>query len=108
MKQDIQLLKSVLTFWHDEESSTIDSYSRKIVAVDNEKYVWRVWLVKTMKEQYKIFVQSENIKSFKQQYPTLRTPSRSFFQNNRCACVSYRVMQSYVGIHTFVVMHYIR
>lgn len=34
--------QSVLRFCHDDKSSTVDSNSRKIVKVDNEKHVRRV------------------------------------------------------------------
>ena len=47
--------KCVLDFCHSEDSSSIDSNSRKIIDVNGEKHVGRVWLAKTINEQYKMF-----------------------------------------------------
>lgn len=78
------------------------------MTVDNEKHDGRVWLVKTLKEQYEMFIQSETIESFKLQHPRFVPPSQSFFWKNRCPCVSSPVMQSCVDIHSSAVIHYMR
>lgn len=99
--------ESVLDFCHSDCSSTIDSNSRKIVTIKNEQHPGRVWLVKTLDEQYNLFKQSDVVKEYekKQNY---YIPSRSFFRVNRCLCVSSPVMQSCVDIHTSSVQHYMR
>ena len=46
----------VLEFCHSEDSSSIDSNSRKIITVNGEKHVGRVWLAKTINGHYKMFL----------------------------------------------------
>ena len=52
---------SIYDLYHSEKSSTIESNSRKIIEVNGEKHVGRVWLVPTIKEQYNLFKQSDII-----------------------------------------------
>ena len=41
---------SIYDFCHSEESSTIDSNSRKIIEVNEERHMGRVWLIPTVGE----------------------------------------------------------
>jgi len=95
-------------FCHSDESSSIDSNSRKIIIVTGEQHVARVWSVKTVNEQYSLFKQSEVIERYIDRYPDFAIPSRSTFIKYRCACVSPPVMQSCVDICTSGLMHYMR
>ena len=100
--------ESIAEFCHSDESSSIDSNSRKIIIVAGEQHVGRVWSVKTVNEQYSLFKQSEVIERYIDRYPDFVIPSRSTFIKYRCACVSPPVMQSCVDICTSGLMHYMR
>ena len=56
--------ESVLDFCHSDCSSTIDSNSRKIVTINKEQHPGRVWLVKTLDEQYNLFKKSDVVKEY--------------------------------------------
>ena len=98
----------VLDFCHSDDSSSIDSNSRKIILVDNVKHVGRVWSAKTIKEQYMMFLTSDIADEYKQNNAQFPLPSFSFFYHNRCPCVSPPVMQSCVDIPMSTAMHYMR
>ena len=98
----------VHSFCHCDDSSSIDSNSRKIVTVGEEKHAARVWRVKTVNEQYEMFLHSTTLEDYKNTYPDFMAPSRSFFISARCPCVSAPVMQSCVDITTSAVIHYMR
>ena len=100
--------KCVLDFCHSEDSSSIDSNSRKIIDVNGEKHVGRVWLAKTINEQYKMFLTSEIVENYLRKEPGFIAPSLSFYYNNRCPCVSCPVMQSCVDIPMSKTIHYMR
>ena len=100
--------ESIAEFCHSDESSSIDSNSRKIIIVTGEQHVGRVWSVKTVNEQYSLFKQSEVIERYIDRYPDFVIPSRSTFIKYRCACVSHPVMQSCVNICTSRLMQYMR
>ena len=100
--------KCIADFCHSDDSSSIDSNSHKIITVDGEKHVARVWHTKTVNEQYTLFLHSDVLHQYHQMHPHFRTPSRSLFYHNRCKCVSAPVMQSCVDIHTSSLVHYMR
>ena len=100
--------ESIANFCHSDESSSIDSNSRKVIIVTGEQHVGRVWSVKTVNEQYSLFKQSEVIERYINRYPDFVIPSRSTFIKYRCACISPSVMQSCVDICTSGLMHYMR
>ena len=79
--------ESIANFCHSDESSSIDSNSRKVIIVTGEQHVGRVWSVKTVNEQYSLFKQSEVIERYINRYPDFVIPSRSTFIKYRCACV---------------------
>ena len=99
---------SIYDFCHSEESSTIDSNSRKIIEVNGERHVGRVWLVPTVREQYKLFMQSDVMRTYQNMYTKYVTPSQSFFYHHRCKCVSRPVMQSCVDLRTSSLWHYMQ
>ena len=76
--------------------------------VGEEKHVARVWRVKTINEQYYLFLKSTTLDSYQNLYPGFITPSRSFFFQNRCKCVSSPVIQPCVDITARAMMHYMR
>ena len=89
----------VVEFCHSDESSSIDSNSRKVIRVGEEDHAGRVWLVKTCNEQYDLFLFSETVKTYKARFGRrFKVTSRTFFLQNRCRCVSAPVMQSCVDI----------
>ena len=101
MKQCVHVL------CHCADSSSIDSNSRKIVVVSEEKHTARVWKVKTVNEQYGMFLQSTTLEDCMNTNPTFPTPSCSFFFDNQCKCVSPPVvMQLCVNITTSAMLHY--
>ena len=77
----------VNTFCHCDDSSSIDSNSRKVVIVGEEKHAARVWRVKTVNEQYDMFINSTTLDNYKNTYSDFTTPSRSFF----CGSLQMRV-----------------
>ena len=95
-------------FCHCDDSSSIDSNSRKVVIVGDDKHAARVWRVKTVNEQYAMFLNSTTLDNYKNTYSAFRTPSCSFFFEARCKCVSVPVMQSCLDITTSAVIHYMR
>ena len=74
--------KCVLDFCHSEDSLSIDSNSRKIIDVNGKKHVGRVWLAKTINEQYKMFLTSEIVEDNLRQEPGFVVPSVSFYYHN--------------------------
>ena len=54
-KQRSNHLRCISEFCHSDESSVIDSNSRKIVTVRGENHVGRVWVIPTVREQYRLF-----------------------------------------------------
>ena len=70
---------SIVEFFHSDESSSIDSNSRKIIIVTGKQHIGRVWSVKTLNEQYSLFKQSEVIERYIDRYPDFVIPSRSTF-----------------------------
>lgn len=100
--------KCVLDFCRSEDSSSIDSNSRKIIDVNGEKHVGRVGLAKTINEQYKMFLTSEIVEDNLRQEPSFVVLSVSFYYHNRCPCVSSSVLQSCVDIPMSKTMHYMR
>ena len=108
----IQQRKCVEEFCHSEESSSIDSNSKRMVEVKRgqeiELHVGRVWNVLTVTEQYNLFLESEILEKTKNLHPEFISPSRSFFYKNRCHCVAVPTMQSCVDIITSATQHYMR
>ena len=91
-KQVPKHLQCISEFCHSDESSVIDSNSRKIVTVKGEKHVGRVWVVPTVREQYRLFQNSETVEKYKNLDTNFTIPSASFFYHNRYPCVSRPVM----------------
>jgi len=65
MNQVTNHLRCISDFFHSDESSVIDSNSRKIIEVDGENHAGRVWVVPTIREQYMLFKQSEAVDTYK-------------------------------------------
>ena len=107
-KWAVQQRRCVLEFCHSDDSSSIDSNSRKIITIDGIPHVGRVWLAKTIDEQYQMFLVSDVLQNMTTQEPQFHVPSKSFFYHNRCPCVSVPVLQSCVDIRMSKCMHYIR
>ena len=107
-KQGPKHLQCISEFCHSDESSVIDSNSRKIVTVKGEKHVGRVWVVPTVREQYRLFQNSDTVEKYKKLDTHFTIPSESFFYHNRCPCVSRPVMQSCVDLRTSQLQHYMR
>lgn len=104
---------SILTFYHSDESSSIDSNSRRIVEIKNgdtiEKHVGHVWNVLTVDEKYLMYCESEVAENFITQYGyQFRSASRSFFYSCYCKCLINPSMQSCVNIITSSIQHYMR
>jgi len=99
----------MLAFCHSDESSTIDSNSRRIidVIVDgvNEKHVGRVWNVFTLNEKYELFLQSETVEECMNRHPSFSPPSRSLFHKSVCKCVRNPTSQSCVDIIASAQVH---
>ena len=55
----------VIEFFHSDESSSIDSNSRKILRINREDCVGWVWSIKIVEEQYRLFEQSDIIENYK-------------------------------------------
>ena len=68
----------------------------------------RVWLVKTVNEQYALFKQSDVTESYVNRYPDFVISSRSTFIKYCCVCVLSPIIQLCVDICTSGIMHYIR
>ena len=100
--------RCVRDFCHSEDSSSIDSNSRKIITINGRPHVGRVWLAKTIDEQYQMFLVSDVLENITTQESQFHVPSKSFFYHNRCPCVSSPVLQSCVDIHMSKCMHYMR
>ena len=99
-------------FCHCDESSNIDSNSRRTVKVTNEdgiveKHVGRVWLVSTVDEQYNLFLNSETVQNYLTLHQSFIVPSRSFFYRRRCPCITNPSLQSCVDIIRSSLKHYI-
>ena len=107
-KWGIQQRRCVEDFCHSDDSSSIDSNSRKIITIDGRPHVGRVWLAKTLDEQYQMFLISDVLQDMTSQEPQFHVPSKSFFYHNRCPCVSSPVLQSCVDINMSKCMHYMR
>ena len=104
---------SIITFCHSDDSSSVDSNSKRIVEVMKgeicEKHVGRVWSVKTIDEQYSLFINSEIVETCKNMYGGgYIIPSRSLFYSNRCPCVVPPTKQSCVDITKSAMQHYMR
>ena len=76
--------------------------------MNGEKHVGRVWLAKTINEQYKMFLTSEIVEDYLRKEPGFITPSVSFYYNNMCPCISCPVMQSCVDIPMSKTVHYMQ
>mmetsp|Transcript_35612 Transcript_35612/g.41221 ORF Transcript_35612/g.41221 Transcript_35612/m.41221 type:complete len:86 (-) Transcript_35612:213-470(-) len=79
--------KFVKCFCHFDESSSIDSNSRRLinVVIDDvtERHVGRVWNVSTIDDQYALFLESGIIEEFIAIYGSdFIISSRSFFYQN--------------------------
>ena len=98
----------VQDFFHSNDSSSINSNSRKIYTINGEKHVGRVWLAKIINEKYQIFIVSEVLDVIKNQEPQFPVPSKFFFYHNRCRYVSSPVLQSCVEIPMNRRIHYMR
>ena len=79
MKQTPNHVQRISEFCHSNESSVIDSNSRKIIKVDGEEHTSRVWVVPTVREQYILFEQLEAVEKYKNLDPNFLVPSISFF-----------------------------
>lgn len=77
-------------FCHSDESSTIDSNSRDVMAiVDGVPHAGRIWTTNTLRKQYEIFKQSHAVEQFKRMNSEFIAPSKSFFRKHKCSkCVS--------------------
>ena len=108
----VQQRKCIAAFCHSEESSSIDSNSKRMVEVKRgqeiELHVGRVWNVLTVTEQYNLFMESETLENSKNLHADFVSPSRSFFYKHRCPCVAVPTMQSCVDIITSATQHYMR
>ena len=102
----------VITFCHSDESSRIDSNSKRIVEVTidgkTEKHVGRVWAVRTIDEQYTLFCESDTVADHLALNSDFKIPSRSYFYYHRCPCVALATMQSCVDIKMSSCAHYLR
>jgi len=105
-------IQCVKDFCHSDESSTIDSNSKRLVAVKNgnrvEQHVGRVWLVSTIDEQYALFCESDTMQTYLQLHPNFKAPSCSYFYDLRCSCVANPTMQSCVDIWVSSAQQYMR
>ena len=102
----------ILTFCHSDESSTIDSNSKRLVEVIRdgkiERHVGRVWAVRTIDEQYTLFCESDTVADNLALNSDFKIPSRSYFYSHRCPCVALPTMQSCVDIKMSSCAHYMR
>ena len=101
-------VRCIYEYCHSNKSSVIDSNSRKIIKVNKEKHVGRVWLAPPVIDQYKLFQQSEAMENYTSMDPEFAIPSLSFFYHKRCPCVSWKIMQSCVDFHTSQLQYYIQ
>ena len=102
-------LQSINDFCHSDEGSSIDSNSHKVFELeDGSKHPRRIFRVKTIKENYSIFVQSEVVEQFKNINPNYKTPSLSTFKRNLCPCLSTPTMMSCVDINTSGLCYYMK
>ena len=76
----------VLTFCHSDESSNIDSNSKRLVDVIRdgkiERHVGRVWAVRTIDEQYTLFCSSDTAADALALHSDFKIPSRSYFYSH--------------------------
>ena len=104
--------QSVIDFCHSDESSSIDSNSKRFLGIDRngtiEKRVGRVWAVSTMNEQYTLFFQSDTVLEYTAVNTEYEIPSRSFFYSRRCPCVANPTMQPCVDIYISAAIQYTR
>ena len=105
-------IQSVKEFCHSDESSTIDSNSKRLVEVKSddkvEKHVGRVWIVSTIDEQHALFLESETVQTYLQLHPTYKPPSRSYFYDLRCPCLALPTIQSCINIWISSAQQYMR
>jgi len=108
----VQQRKCIATFFHSDKSSSIDSNSKRMVEVKRgdevELHAGRVWIVSTVTEQYNLFLESEILENTKNLHANFISPSRSFFYQHRCPCITKPTMQSCVDIITSATQHYMR
>ena len=93
---------SVLDFCHSEDSSCIDSNfgSTVCVTIDGEKedHAKRVFLARTNRELYELFLQSDVVEQYNTTYPEYSVPGMNTFKDALCNCCSKPVMQLCVDI----------
>ena len=105
--------KSILAFCHSEESSAIDSNSKRVVKVlvdgEEENHVARVWNALTLDEKYSLYKESSVVEDYiNANGNAFRLPSRSFFYKYTCACLTNPTMQSCVDIIVSGMHHYMK
>ena len=105
--------ESIIKFSHSDESSTIDSNSRRVVKIEKEglieEHVGRVWCALTVDEKYLMYTKSEVVEDHFSQYgDEFVVPGRSFFHKHCCPCVRNPSMQSCVDTRISKMEHYMR
>ena len=83
--------QSIYDFVHSDEATRLDSNSQRCVCamVDGVKvkHPDRIWDMTTWHEKHIVFVQSDVIKTYQENYPTFKVPSPSSLCRHYCKCV---------------------
>ena len=94
----------MLSFFHSDESSSIDSNSRRLIDVEVncsiERHVGRAWNMMTIDEKHAVCCPSDVAESFNNQHPHLSPSCRGFFHQNCCKHLKNPSSQSCVEIIT--------